>query len=208
MGLSDLLRPVRGHYRKRQIICSEGDEISQLMMILEGNAKMYVNGINGSNIIISILPAQSYIGLIAVLGYRKFKYSAAALSDCHICHIGLETVRKMYRENNSFMDGINNQITDSISHIMSKLVSLNQKQVRGKVAESLLYLSGLSGSERFTLPVTRRELGELSAISEENTVRILTEFRTKGIIEINGREILISDNKMLKSISQQMSPGV
>lgn len=196
-----MLRPIHSHYRKRQVICREGDDITQVMLILEGNAKMYVEGINGSNIIISILHPPSYIGHIAVLGHRKFKYSAAALSDCHICHISIETVRKMYRTNSSFMDGINMQITESISHIMAKLVSLNQKQLRGKVAESLLYLSGLSGSDRFLIPVTRRELAELSAISEENTVRVITEFRKKGIIEVIGREITIRDKAILKSIS-------
>ena len=201
MGLSDKLRPVQSRYRKRQIICSEGEEITHVMIILAGNAKMYVEGINGSNIIISILIPQSYIGHIAVLDYKKYRYSAAALSDCHICHIGIDAVRKMYRENNSFMDRINAQITDSISHIMSKLVSLNQKQLRGKVAESLLYLSDLSASDTFRMPVTRRELAELSAISEENTVRVLTEFRNKGIIELSGREISIRNKTMLRSIS-------
>ena len=84
---------------------------------------------------------------------------------------------------------------------MSKLISLNQKQIRGKVAESLLYLSQLYDSLKYTLTLTRKELGELSAISEENTVRVLAEFRNEGIIEISGREIEIKEPDLLRKIS-------
>ncbi|MCK7511609.1 MAG: helix-turn-helix domain-containing protein [Desulfobacterales bacterium] len=66
---------------------------------------------------------------------------------------------------------------------MKKIICLNQKNIRGRIAESLLSLASFHGSNSFRLPVTRKELGEMSAISEENTVRLLTELEeSKDII--------------------------
>ena len=50
--------------------------------------------------------------------------------------------------------------------------------------------------------LTRRELGELSAISEENTVRLLTELKQEGIIGVEGKHITILDERLLKKISE------
>jgi hypothetical protein len=41
----------------------------------------------------------------------------------------------------------------------------------------------------------------LSAISEENTVRALAEFRKEGIIEIRGRDFEIKKPDLLRKIS-------
>ena len=70
-----------------------------------------------------------------------------------------------------------------------------------RIAESLLYLSDFYGSNKYRLSVTRKELGEMSAISEENTVRLLTEMRKEGIISLEGRQVTINDKNILKKIS-------
>jgi DNA-binding transcriptional regulator LsrR (DeoR family) len=41
----------------------------------------------------------------------------------------------------------------------------------------------------------------MSAISEENTVRLLTELRREGIIKIENKEVTIKDKVLLKKIS-------
>jgi len=41
----------------------------------------------------------------------------------------------------------------------------------------------------------------MSAISEENTVRLLTEMRKEGIISVEGRQIKINDKSILRKIS-------
>ena len=64
---------------------------------------------------------------------------------------------------------------------MKKIVSINQKQVRGRIAENLIYLSELHNNHKFNLGLSRKEFGELSAISEENTVRLLSEFSKEKV---------------------------
>ena len=86
--------------------------------------------------------------------------------------------------------------------IMHKIISLNQKQIRGRIAENLIYLSEFHHSHRFSVCLTRKEIGEMAAISEENTVRLLTEFSREKIIATKGRDIEILDMPLLKKISE------
>jgi CRP/FNR family transcriptional regulator len=85
---------------------------------------------------------------------------------------------------------------------MKKIISLNQKQIRGRIAENLIYLSEIHKNLRFNLGLTRKEIGEMTAISEENTVRLLSEFSREKIISLEGREIEILDMPLLKKISE------
>jgi len=85
---------------------------------------------------------------------------------------------------------------------MNKIICLNQKNIRGRIAESLLYLAQFYGADNYHLSITRKELGEMSAISEENTVRLLTELRQEGIINIQGKDLSIVDKILLRKISE------
>jgi len=201
MELDKTFEPTHVLYKKHEIICKQNDEISQAIVLVEGSGKMFIDGINNKSIILNILLPSNYIGLMAVYGTTNYSYNVATLSDCHVCLIDIDLIKTMYYNNQSFLEKLNQSFGLTVSSIMQKLISLNQKQIRGKVAESLLYLSQLYDNTKFTLSITRKELGELSAISEENAVRVLTEFKNEGIIDMNGKEMDLKDISLLKKLS-------
>lgn len=189
-------------YRKHETICKQGGIVSNAIYLLEGSAKLYIEGLNNRNIILYILTPQSYIGLLSFFETQAYSYSVTALEDTRVCMIDLDFIKKLYIDNHEFLIRLNKAFGKSVASILGKIITLNQKQIRGRVADSLIYLSNLNQSDTFHLRLTRKELGELSAISEENTVRLLTEFRKEKIIEINGREVRILDKWLLNKISE------
>lgn len=195
------LEPIHIVYKKHETICRQKTQITHAIVMLDGSAKMYIDGLNNKNIILNILLPSNYIGLLPVYGIPESTYNVAALSDCYTCHIDIGLISTLYNSNQNFMHSLNQAFGKSVSAIMRKLISLNQKQIRGKVAESLLYLSSLYDATRFILSITRKELAELSAISEENAVRVLTEFKNEGIIDMNGKEITLKEMALLETIS-------
>jgi len=201
MNIEHSLAPVHAIYKKRENICRQYTKVTHAYILVEGNAKMYITGNNNRNIILNILLSSNYIGLMSVYGSNDYQYSVAAITDCHTCQVDIRMIKEMYFNNHNFMLKLNKAFGDSVTFIMQKLISLNQKQTRGKVAESLLYLARLHESENFTLTLTRKELGEFSAISEENVVRVLSEFKNEGIVEVKGKELLLNNTEMLEKIS-------
>lgn len=201
MELEEQLAPTQVNYKKHELICKQNESVSHVIILTSGHAKMYIDGINNKNIILNILVPSNHIGLVSVFASSAYLYNVAAISNCKTCHIDIDFIKMMYLNNSDFLNKINQDFVHSVSVIMKKLISLNQKQIRGKVAESLIYLSQLYDSNNFILTITRKELGELSATSEENAVRVLSELKTENIIDINGKEITIKDINILNKIS-------
>lgn len=199
---SNEIKPLHAHFRKHDIICKQGTEVSHSLLLMKGTAKLYIEGLNNRNIILYIMKPPAYIGLLSFFESSKYSYTVAALEDSEVCFIELGLVKKLYVENHELLLNLNKAFGKSVSNIMKKIISLNQKQIRGRIAENLIYLSDLNNSHKFHLGLSRKEIGEMISISEENTVRLLTEFSRENIISVKGREIEIHDMPLLKKISE------
>jgi len=194
-------RTIQAQFRKHEKICRQGDNVSHAIYLVEGSAKLYIEGINGHNIILYLMKPPAYIGLLSFFESIHYTYSVSALEESKVCMVDLNFLKGLYLENHEVLLKLNKAFGKSVANIMNKLICLNQKNIRGRIAESLLYLEAFYGMNKFNLSISRKEMGELSAISEENTVRLLTELRKEGIIHTEGREIEIIDRLLLQKIS-------
>ena len=196
-----LMHSIHARFRKHELICKQGCNVSHAIYLVSGTAKFFIEGLNNRNIILYLMKPPAYIGLLSFFESVHYSYSVAALEECETCMIDLQFLKKLYIEQHDLLLKLNKAFGKSVTNIMKKIITLNQKQIRGRVAESLIYLSEFYGNDHFEFPLTRKELGELSGISEENAVRLLTEFRQENIIRCKGREIEIQDMKLLRKIS-------
>ena len=193
---------VHAHLKKHDVICRQGTEVTHALFLVKGSAKLYIEGLNNRNIILYILKPPAYIGLLSFFESPYYSYSVTALEDSEVCLIELDLVKKLYIQNHDLLLSLNKAFGKSVATIMQKIISLNQKQIRGRIAENLIYLSEIHHSSKFNICLTRKEIGEMAAISEENTVRLLTEFSREKIIATKGRDIEILDMPLLKKISE------
>lgn len=194
-------KTIQAQFRKHEKICKQGDDVSHAIYLVGGTAKLYIEGINSHNIILYLMKPPAYIGLLSFFESIHYTYSVTAIEESKVCMVDLDFLKELYLENHEVLLKLNKAFGKSVANIMNKLICLNQKNIRGRIAESLLNLAAFYGSNRYRLSITRKELGEMSAISEENTVRLLTELKREGIIKVEGREIEIVDKLLLKKIS-------
>ena len=196
------INPLHAHLKKHDIICKQGTEVTHALFLVKGSAKLYIEGLNNRNIILYLLKPPAYIGLLSFFESPFYFYSVSALEESEVYFIELELVKSLYYENHELLLSLNKAFGKSVSNIMKKVISLNQKQIRGRIAENLIYLSEIYNNQKFHLNVSRKEIGEMVAISEENTVRLLSEFSRENIISVRGKEIEILDMPLLKKICE------
>src|SRR5664280_3100973 len=88
----------------------------------------------------------------------------------------------------------------------NRTVSLTQKHVRGRIAESLLILRETYGLEAdgksIRVSMSREDLANLSNMTTSNAIRTLSNMSSEGIIEITGRRISILNSSRLEDISE------
>lgn len=190
-------------YLAREIICKQGAFASYVLYISEGLVKLYLENINNKTTNVQILKSGDFIGLSSVFGKNIYNYSVVALKDSELCLIEKEGLRKLLENNGLFASSIIKNYCDTEGHLFEKIKSLSYKQMNGRIADTLLYLSNKELFEDNLFPLlSRKDIADFACVSKESTVKILSELKSEGIIELNGKDIIILETERLKQISR------
>lgn len=193
---------VKIRYKKGEMICKQGGFVSHVMYMEEGLAKVFLE--NGANsLVLRIIPNGNFMGLASVSEeHSTFPYSAMAYVDSEIRQIDIHAFRKLMEQNTEFVKEIIEILSSNSIQIYGRFFCLTYKQAFGRLADILLCLSDrIFKNVEFDLPLTRKELAELSGMSSETVIRMLKEFKEEGLIELDGKVIRVLDYKRLKQIS-------
>jgi len=110
--------------------------------------------------------------------------------------------RKLMEQNSEFVKEIIDILSANSIQIYGRFFCLTYKQAFGRLADILLCLSDrIFKNAEFDLPLSRKELAELSGMSSETVIRMLKEFNEEGLIKIDGKSIEVIDYHRLKQIS-------
>ena len=194
---------VQINYSMGEDVCKQGAFASAVIYILDGLIKLSIEGPKNKSFILRIVNPAEYIGLSSLFGENTYHYSARTLMDTTICMIEKESIKKLIRENGVFASEIIRWHCHIETHHYKKIQSLTYKQLHGRLADTLIYLSRDDFEIKNVFQyLTRKDLAELSAMSTEGAVRILSEFDKDGIIELKGKDIKILDLEKLVRISK------
>jgi CRP-like cAMP-binding protein len=86
----------------------------------------------------------------------------------------------------------------------SYITDIAQKTVRERLAEVLIHLVndfGLDEQKYLNISLTREELANIVGTATESVIRLLSEFKTDKLVELNARKIKIISIKGLEKIS-------
>jgi len=194
---------VKIRYKKGEIICKQGGFVSHVMYMEKGLAKVFLE--NGTNsLVLRITPDRNFLGLAAVSEeYAYFPYSALAYIDSEIRQIEVGAFRTLMKQNYDFTRQIIDILASNSLQIYGRFFCFTYKQAFGRLADILLCLADrIFKNCEFDLPLSRKELAELSGMSPETVIRMLKEFNDEGLIRMNGRSIEVIDYKRIKQISE------
>ena len=193
-------------YKKNETIYCEGETPMYLMCLVSGKVKIFKEGVGGRSQIIRVIKDQEYFAYRAYFAGGDFVTAAAAFEPCTICLIPMPAIMKLLRENNDLAMFFIRQLSIDLGISDERTVSLTQKHIRGRLAESLIFLKDTYGLEEdgFTLSIylSREDLANLSNMTTSNAIRTLSNFATEKLIAIDGRKIKIIEEDKLKKISK------
>jgi CRP/FNR family transcriptional regulator, polysaccharide utilization system transcription regulator len=189
-------------YNPGENIIKQGTSASHLISLTSGMGKIYLEGIDRKNIILDIILPWRIFGGPGLLTDLRYHYSVSSITGTSACFIPVENVKKVIRMNPDFAEAFVKNWSLIAEKNYYRLISLTQKQMPGRIADMLLYLSNnVYKSDTFTLQITRQEIGDFSNMTKESATRILKDLEVEGIIKIEGKTIVISKKDVLKNIS-------
>ena len=190
-------------FRKGENLTKQGTYASYILFILKGVAKQHLEE-KDKNYNLKLLIEGDFIGLSTVFEKETYSYSTIALTDTQVMLIEKETIENIIRDNGSFAFNIIHRHCAQSEILYGAVRNLMYKQMNGRMADTLLYLS----KEEF-LPydifthLTRKDLADFAGISTESAVKIIKSFERDGIIQLKGKRILIRNKDQLKDIAEK-----
>ena len=191
-------------YSKQEIIYKQGGMVSNIMIVESGLVKVFLE--NESNVLVlKIMTAGNLLGMTSISEkINTYQYNAMAYVDSVIRQIDINVFRSLVGKNPGFAKAIIDMLNSNSIQINNRFFCLSHKQSFGRMADILLCLSERVFEEsEFDLPLSRKELAELTGLKSETVIRLLKQFSDEGIIQMDGKKITIKESQQLKNISEK-----
>lgn len=129
-----------------------------------------------------------------------------AIDNCVVAFLPIQLVIKFVHENNAVSMFFIRHLAKLLGTADERTVSLTQKHIRGRLAETLLFLKDSYGVEEdgYTLSIylSREDIASMSNMTTSNAIRTLSSFAVENMIAIDGRKIRIMQDEELRKVSK------
>ena len=190
-------------YKRGTIIYSEGSRINGFYCVQRGIIKIYKTGFDGKEQIIRFAKRGDIMGFRSTITRERACTSAKVLEDANICFVHAETVIEFVKHNGNFAFELLQIACNELGEANDYITDIAQKTVRERLAEVLIHLRkdfDLDNEKYLQITLTREELANMVGTATESVIRLLSEFKQDGLIELQGRKIKILDEKTLFKI--------
>jgi CRP/FNR family transcriptional regulator, polysaccharide utilization system transcription regulator len=190
-------------FKAGEVMFKQGTPSSHFLCITKGLAKIYIEGL-GKNLILGLVKPVEYIFGPGIYVDNRHHFSASAVEDSSACLVDVNIYKQLVRKNPDFAEEFITRFSQQAIVNFNQFISLTQKQMHGRIADALIYLSEkIYNCNPFQLTITRQDLADLSGMSKESAIRIMKEFKEEGILSSDGNFIHILNREQLQHISEK-----
>jgi len=198
------LNKITESHTRGSIIYQEGNRMKGFFCVQSGIVKIYKTGFDGKEQIIRFAQPGDIIGYRSVISNEPACTTTEVLEECLLCHIPSDLLLKLVKTNGEFAVELMKLICKELGEANSYITDIAQKTVKERLAEILIHLDDDFGVDQqgiLSISLTREELSNIVGTATESIIRLLSDFKTKNLIELNGRKIKILDKPGLKRIA-------
>jgi CRP/FNR family transcriptional regulator, polysaccharide utilization system transcription regulator len=192
--------------KKNEVIFKEGQRPQGVYCIREGAIKVFREGHDGRELITRFVFPGDFVGLKAIISGAPYVASALALDDAMVCFISKNDFYQIMVRYPDFTRILAVSLTKMLEEAEERMISLAQKPVRERLAETLIFLDrsfhphAINGAKNY-LNLSRYDLASIIGTAPETVTRLLHEFKQHLYIAVRGRKIYILNPWELQRIA-------
>lgn len=200
LNLADLCEDKKiKSFKKKGELFIEGDSPATIFFIKSGSVKTFKSHPDGKELITNLYKTGDFFGFEPLLENSAYQDTAVAMEDSEVVLI----------PKNDFLILLNSQADVSASFISllcrkvsekeTQLVNLAYNSVRQRTAEALLKVSQLA-NEKEKITLSREDLAKIVGTASESVIRVLSDFKDEGLIEIESGKIRVLQRPRLEKV--------
>jgi CRP-like cAMP-binding protein len=188
------------HYKKKQIIYSEGNHPLRLYFVQKGKVKTFKSNDDGKELTVGLFKEGDFFGYISLIENSVYKETAEAMEDSEVAIIPREDFESLINDNPDVAKRFIRMLASNVTEKEEQLLGLAYNSLRKRVADALLTLQRkyqASSSEPFSIHISREDLANIAGTATESLIRTLSDFRSEKLIEIrDGRIFIVNERKL------------
>lgn len=191
--------------RKGDPIFEEGESVNGIFCIKEVVCKLSKLSANGKDQIVKLVKPGELLGQRSMISEEPANLSAFALEDMEVCFIPKSEVIGFFNQNNDFSMSMMKSVCGDLKEADDHMVSMAQKTVKERLAETLLYLHdtfGKNEDDSLQIQLSREELAGMIGTATESCIRLLSDFNKLGLIALTGKKIILKNINGLRKIAE------
>lgn len=192
------------HCPKQSVLFLEGAPADFLWVIRRGWAKLVKRSGDGKLLTLDLVTPKD--GVCGLSAFSKQDYLASAIAAAPIVafQIPAPAVRRLLQEQAPFAAAVA-RIFGQRFHHMAAAYAMAFAPAEQRIASVILRLNEDFGR---SIPVTRREMGELAGTTVETAIRVSRQMQREGILRVSrGRILLTCPGALKKKIRPSRKRG-
>lgn len=186
-------------FKKKSDVFSEGDLPLNVYFVKSGNIKTFKSNPDGKELIINLYTANDFFGFERILENENYRESAVAMQDSELIVIPRYDFMLMIQSHPDVSKSFINLLCKKVAEREAQLLNLAFNSVRQRTAEALLKAETLKDS-RSVIAISRDDLAKMVGTASESVIRVLSDFKDEGLIEIVMGKIKILERSKLEKV--------
>jgi len=186
----------RRRYPKDTVVFFENEEGDFFFMIVEGRIKVTILGDDGREIILSVLGPGDFFGEMALLDNEPRSATAIAAEETELLCLHRNDLQTVLTDNKAILTSFIKVLTSRLRKANHQISTLALLDVYGRVARVIMEMAKEEGRRlkdgRIAFRrATHQEIANRIGTTRETVTRMLKEIERQGLIEIDGKEIVV-----------------
>lgn len=191
------------HFKKKQEVYQEGGRPTFLYYIVSGSVKTYRLHEEGKELTTDIFKAGDYFGYYALLEDTQYKDYAECLDACELVLIPKSDFLQLIYSNIQIARQFIKMLSNNVVEREEQLLRMAYDTLKQRVARTLFELYHKYKKDDKTpvhLNFTRDEISRYIGTARESFIRMMSDLKEEGAIEIIDGTIVISKPQKLEWI--------
>ncbi len=202
--LASVMRPIE--LPAGELVFYEGLPAHGLYVLCEGKIKVAKRAKGGRSQILKLLGPGEVLGEKTLFDQETYTCYAKALEPSRLMFIAREDFLAFVRKYPEVAIRLIEKLSRELKAFGDKLVEITAHSAKERMARVLLELARAFGKKTpegldVGVELSRAELAEMAGVTTETAVRMLSEFKDRGILALPGRRIVVLKPEELQSLA-------
>jgi CRP/FNR family transcriptional regulator len=181
-----------------------GDPFKSVYAVRSGSIKTYLVDDEGVEQVTGFFLPGEVLGFDGV-GSHTQGCNVVALETSSVCEIPFDRLEELSRQIPELQHHFFQLMGRQIESDHQMMQTLSKKNAEGRIATLLLSLSRRYGRRNLSpnamrLPMSRMDIGNFLGLTIETVSRTFSRLHKDGVIEVDGREVIIKDHPRLNEL--------